>query len=79
MSDIQFDEPGLDYMRKYAQQKPAQSALTALIIKSGFAKDEKQAAIVMVVIAVVASFIGYAFWPSSAPVDTRTPVEVSEQ
>jgi len=79
MSDIQFDEPGIDYMRKYAQQKPAQSALTALIIASGFAKDEKQAAIVMVVVAVVASLVGYSFWPSSAPVETSAPVEVSGQ
>lgn len=77
MTDIQFDEPGLDFARKYAQQKPKPSALTALLISVGFAKDEKQARVVMVVIAVVAALIGYAFWPSSAPLDTILPAQVS--
>ena len=74
MTDIQFDEPGMDYARQYAMQKPRYSALTDMFIKAGFAKDEKQAATVMIVLAVVALGIAYTFWPSSGvPVDNSNP------
>lgn len=74
MIDIQFDEPGLDYARKYANRKPTYSTITALLIKAGFAKDEKQANIVMIIITILAAFIGYMFWPSSNQVvDTSAP------
>lgn len=66
MSDIQFDEPGLDYARQYARQAPKHSAISGMIIRAGFAKNEQQASIVMIVIAIVASIIGYMFWPSSS-------------
>lgn len=73
MSDIQFDEPGLDYVRKYAHQKPAYSGITNIFIKAGFAKNESQAAIVMIVVAIVAAGMAYMFWPSGVPVDNSNP------
>lgn len=82
MIDIQFDEPGLDYARKYANRKPTRSAITGMLINAGFAKNEQQANIVMIVIALLAAFVGYMFWPSSNPaVDTSAPqsAEVSMQ
>lgn len=76
MSDIQFDEPGLDYMRKYADRKPAYSTLAGMLIKAGFAKDESQASIVMVVIAIVALGMAYIFWPGSGSNTDAPPLYV---
>lgn len=74
MSDIQFDEPGMDYARQYATRKPVYSGLTNLFVKAGFAKDEKQAGVVMVALIVVAMVITYLFWPSSrVPIDNSNP------
>ena len=63
-------------MRKYAQQKRYESPIAQFLIKIGFAKDEKQAMIVMGIIALCAALIGYAFWPTSVPVDTSAPAAV---
>ncbi len=70
MSNIQFDEPGMEYARPDLGQGP--TGLVALVIKYGLAKNEKQAQIVLVVIGLIAVAVMFFAWPSSnsTPVDT---------
>lgn len=63
-NQVQFDEPGTSYNR--GPRGPRQSWPTKLVIRLGLAKDEKQAGIVMLVIAVLAIVIAFIFWPRSA-------------
>lgn len=60
---VQFDEPGMAYNR--GPRRPRQSWLISLVIKLGFAKDAKQAVVVLAAIGVLAIVLAFIFWPRS--------------
>jgi len=61
---VQFDEPGMAYNR--GPRGPRQSWPTKMVIKLGLAKDQKQATMVLIAIAVIAIIVTFIFWPRSS-------------
>ena len=57
-NQVQFNEPGDDYMRN-TPRGPRRSWLINAVIKLGLAKDDKQATIVLIIVGVIA----FMFWP----------------
>ena len=58
-ADIQYDNGGFEPTRR---EKSGGGGLVGFLIKSGFAKDEKQANNVLLVILVVAIVVGVGAW-----------------
>lgn len=74
-NSVQFDEPGMQYNQ--GPHGPRRSALTNLVITLGLAKDDKQAAIVLIVVGIVAVAIAFVFWPRGGEVLPPPPQPVS--
>ncbi|GEM_PF-1216407 len=64
-NQVTFDEPGMNYGGQ-RPRGPRQSWLTKLVIRLGFAKDAKQAAVVLIVLGVVALILAVVFWPRNS-------------
>ena len=61
-NQVQFNEPGDDYMRN-TPRGPRRSWLINAVIKLGLAKDDKQATIVLIIVGVIAIALAFMFWP----------------
>lgn len=64
-NQVQFNEPGDNYMRG-APRGPRRSWLTNVVIKLGFAKDDKQATFVLIIVGVIALILMFMFWPGGS-------------
>jgi hypothetical protein len=81
MEQVQFDESGdMGSMIKNREKKTG--TFIALLIKSGLAKDEKQANIIMVMFSIICLlfmtfFIISTFWPDMLNFSKSNPTENS--
>jgi len=75
MSDVSFNEEP-EVTRRYASSSQKQGGIAGLVIRMGLAKNESQANVVMISIAVVAIVIMIFIWMphGSKPKPTAVPV-----